>query len=231
MVVAGKIFKFSGPLALDEIASRLENYHFEEDYEEGDYKFILLTEVVSLLPKGKTLSGVYSHDYVIHVFHRGRVAPLPRTVEALFSFAQVEDTTFLTVVEKKRVANFIANKLSEILFEKIGGIVEARIPPETLRDFHHKNPEDTKITFFDNVDIPNVNKLSLYGPDLINTSLFEDYTKHGDLWYVVARSKETGYVVGVTRDASVTIFNLTDKGKYVEYVNKEIYPIILGSAK
>jgi hypothetical protein len=231
VVVAGKIFRLSEPLALDEIASRLENFHFEEDYEEGDYKFTLLTEVVGLLPKKNTLSGVYSHDYVIHVFHRGKVAPLPRTVEALFSFAQIEDTTFLTVVEKKRLANFIANKLSEILFEKVSGIVEARIPPETLREFHLKNPEDTKITFFDNVDIPNVNKLSLYGPDLINTSLFEDYTKHGDLWYVVARSKETGYVVGVTRDVSVTIFNLADKNKYVEYVNKEIYPLILASAR
>jgi hypothetical protein len=227
MVVAGKIFRLSEQLALDEIASRLENYHFEEDYEEGDYKFTLLTEVVGLLPKKNMLSGVYSHDYVIHVFHRGKVAPLPRTVEALFSFSQVENATFLTVLEKKRVANFIANKLSEILFDKVGSIVEARIPPETLREFHRKNPEDTKITFFDNVDIPNVNKLSLYGPDLINTSLFEDYTKHGDLWYVVVRSKETGYVVGVTRDASVTIFNLADKNKYVEYVNKEIYPIIL----
>ena len=227
MVVAGKIFRLSEPLALEEIASRLENYHFEEDYEEGDYKFTLLTEVVGLLSKKNTLSGVYSHDYVIHLFHRGKVAPLPRTVEALFSFAQVEGTTFLTVVEKKRLANFIANKLSEILFEKMGGVVEARIPPETLREFHLKNPEDTKITFFDNVDIPNVNKLSLYGPDLINTSLFEDYTKHGDLWYVVARSRETGYVVGVTRDASVTVFNLADKNKYVEYVNIEIFPLIL----
>jgi hypothetical protein len=231
MVVAGKIFRLSEQLALDEIASRLENYHFEEDYEEGDYKFTLLTEVVGLLPKKNMLSGVYSHDYVIHVFHRGKVAPLPRTVEALFSFSQVENATFLTVLEKKRVANFIANKLSEILFDKVGGIVEARISPETLREFHHKNPEDTKITFFDNVDIPNVNKLSLYGPDLINTSLFEDYTKHGDLWYVVARSKETGYVVGVTRDASVTIFNLADKSKYVEYVNKEIYPLVLVSSR
>jgi hypothetical protein len=231
VVVAGKIFKLSETLALDEVASRLENYHFEEDYEEGDYKFTLLTEVVGLLPKKDMLSGVYSHDYVIHVFHRGKVAPLPRTVEALFSFAQVEGTTFLAVVEKKRVANFIANKLSEILFEKVGSIVEARIPPETLRAFHLKNREDTKITFFDNVDIPNVNKLSLYGPDLINTSLFEDYTKHGDLWYVVARSKATGYVVGVTRDASVTIFNLADKNKYVEYVAKEIYPILLASTR
>jgi hypothetical protein len=225
MVVAGKVFRLSEPLSVAEIASRLEDYHSEESYEEGDYKFTLVTEVVGLLPKGNMVRGVYSHDYVIHVFHRGKVAPLPRTVEALFSFAQREDITFLTVVEKKRIANFIANKLSEILFEKMGSIVEARIPPETLRGFHLKNPEDTKITFFDNVDIPNVNKLSLYGPDLINTSLFEDYCKHGDLWYVVARSKEYGYVVGITRDASVTIFNLTDKERYLEYVSKDIYQL------
>jgi len=227
MVVAGKIFRLSEQLPVAEVAVKLDGYHMETPYEEGDYNFTLVTEVVGLLPKENTLRGVYSHDYVIHVFHRGKTAPLPRTVEALFSFAQVDSTVFLTIVEKKRVANFIANKLSELLFDKVGGIVEARIPPETLREFHLKNPEDTKITFFDNVDIPNVNKLSLYGPDLINATLFEDYTKHGDLWYVVARSKEAGYVVGVTRDASVTIFNLADKSKYVEYVNKEIYPIIL----
>lgn len=230
MVVAGKVFKLSESLSLSDIASKLENYRLEENYEEGKYNFMLLTEVVNLLPKANILSGLYSHDYVIHVFHRGKTAPLPRTVESLFSFAQINNAKFLAVVEKKRLANFIANKLSEILFDKVGSIVEARIPPESLRDFHLKNPEDTKITFFDNVDIPNVNKLSLYGPDLINTTLFEDYTKHGDLWYVVARSKETGYVVGVTRDASVTIFNLSDNSKYVEYVAKEIYPIIMESA-
>jgi hypothetical protein len=227
VVVAGKIFRLSEPLSIAEIASRLEDYHSEESYEEGDYKFALVTEVVGLLPKENMLRGVYSHDYVIHVFHRGKVAPLPRTVEALFSFGQGGDTTSLTVVEKKRLANFITNKLSEILFGKMGGILEARIPPETLREFHLKNREDTKITFFDNVDIPNVNKLSLYGPDLINTSLFEDYCKHGDLWYVVARSREFGYVVGVTRNASVTIFNLSDKERYLEYVTKEIYQLIM----
>jgi hypothetical protein len=229
MVVAGKVFRLSEPLPLDEIASRLSGYRVEESYEEGEYKFTLVTEIAGLLPKPEEnmLRGVYSHDYIIHVFHRGKVAPLPRTVEALFSFSQVEDITFLTVVEKKHLANFIANKLSEILLDRVGGIVEARIPPETLREFHLKNPEDTKITFFDNVDIPNVNKLSLYGPDLVNTSLFEDYCKHGDLWYIVARSREYGYIVGITRDASVTIFNLTDKEKYLEFVTKEVYPLIL----
>lgn len=225
MVVAGKIFRLAEPLAVGEIASRLEGYHAEEAYEEGDHKLTLLTEVTGLLPKGKMLKGIYSHDYVIQVFHRGKIVPTPRTVEALFSFAEHEGATFLTIVEKKRLANFIANKLSQILFEGVGEILEARISPETLKGFHLKNPEDTKITFFDNVDIPNIDKLSLYGPDLTNTSLFEDYGKHGDLWYVVARSREYGYVVGITRDASVTVFNLAEKEPYLEYVAKEIYSL------
>ncbi|MBS7633532.1 hypothetical protein KEJ15_07970 [Candidatus Bathyarchaeota archaeon] len=227
MVVAGKVFRLSEPIDLAELGTRLEGYHVEEEHEEGDYKFTLVTEIAGLLVKANMVRGVYSHDFVLQVFHRGKVVPQPRTVEALFSFSEYEKNVYLTVVEKKRTANFVANKLSEILFEKAGSIVEARISPETLRDFHMRNPEETKITFFDNVDIPNVNKLSLYGPDLVNTSLFEDYGKHGDLWYVVARSKEFGYVVGVTRDASVTVFNLpeTEKEKYLEYVTKQIYAL------
>jgi len=226
LVTAGKVFKTTEPVSLTEIGSKLDGYKTEETYEEGDYKFNLITEITQLIPRENTLNGVYSHDYVSHAFHRGKTVPLPRTIEAVFSFTQRKEQVFLTVVEKKRLANFIANKLSEIVFEKVGGIVEARIPPEVLREFHTKNPEDTKITFFDNVDIPNVDKLSLYGPDLVGTTLFEDYCKHGDLWYIVARSKEHGYVVGVTRDSSVTIFNLTDRNNYLEYVTKEILPLI-----
>jgi len=227
MVTAGKVFKLVEPTPLSDLASNLSGYRREEEYEEGDYKFSLITEVVGLMPRENALTGVYSHDYVTHAFHRGNTVPLPRTVEATFSFAQHKEQVFLTVVEKKRLANFIANKLSGIVYEKLGHIVEARISPETLRGFHSKNPEDTKITFFDNVDIPNVNKLSLYGPDLVDTTLFEEYCKHGDLWYIVAKSKEYGYVVGVTRDVSVTIFNIKDKNKYLEYVTKEIIPLIL----
>jgi len=227
MVTAGKVFKLTEPMPLPDLASKLSGYRREEAYEEGDYKFTLVTDIVGLMPRENTLNGVYSHDYVTHAFHRGKIVSLPRTVEAMFSFAERKETVFLTVVEKKRLANFIANQLSGIIYEKVGHVIEARIPPETLRSFHSKNPEDTKITFFDNVDIPNVNKLSLYGPDLVGTTLFEEYGKHGDLWYIVARSREYGYVVGVTRDASVTIFNIQDKNKYLEYVTKEIYPLIL----
>jgi len=227
MVIAGKVFKLTAPQSLQEFAPKLENYRLQQGYEEGDYKFALITEVASLSSTGNAVSGIYSYDYIIHVFHRGKVIPVPRTVEAVFSFRGFNGKTLLTVVEKKRIANFVANKISDALFEKAGNIVEAQIPPETLQSFHLRNPEDTKITFFDNVDIPNVDKLSLYGPDLVGTTLFEEYSQHGDVWYIVARAREYGYVVGITRDASVTIFNLADKEKYLEYVAKEIYPLVV----
>jgi len=227
LVAAGKVFRLTEATNLADVASMLKGFRTEEEYAEGDYKFTLVTEVMNLTLSANTVTGVYSHDYVLHIFHRGKVVPLPRTVEAMFSFAQQGKRLFLTVVEKKRLANFIANKLNEIIFEKVRGVVEARIAPETLRGFHSKNPEDTKITFFDNVDIPNVDKLSLYGPDLVGTTLFDEYSKHGDLWYIVAKAREYGYVIGITRGASVVVFNLTDKNKFLEYVAKEIYPLII----
>jgi len=55
MVVAGKIFRLSEPLSTDDTASRLEGYRTEEPYEEGDYKFTLVTEGAGLLPKKNML--------------------------------------------------------------------------------------------------------------------------------------------------------------------------------
>lgn len=152
--------------------------------------------------------------------------PLPKTAEATFNFTQLKQQLFSTVVEKKRIASFFASKLSEMIFEKTSGVTEARIPPETFRGFHTKKPEDTEITFFDNVNIPNMDKLSLYGPDLVGATLFGEYTKLGDPWYIVARVSMHACVVGVTGDALITVFNLADKNKYLGYVTKEIQPLI-----
>ncbi len=55
----------------------------------------------------------------------------------------------------------------------------------------------------------NVDTLSLYGPDLMGTTLFEEYSQRGNVWYIVSRAREYRYLVGITRDASVTILNLS----------------------
>ena len=225
MPTAGKVFVSTDYLPLADISVGLEGFRVEETYEEGEAEFELITEVANLFLVEDTLTGLYSYDYMVHHYHRGRITPAPATKEVLFAFNDLGGRIYLTVVEKKEIANRVANRLSEIGFGEMGVIVEARILPETLKEFHLANPESTRVIFFENMDIPNVNKLSLYGPDLTGTSLFDEYTARGDPWYILTRSRKHGHTVGLVRDGSVTIFNTVDQGQYLQYVKDEVLPM------
>ena len=216
MVLAGKVFKLREPLSMAEVAHKLRGYRVEEEYVEEPHRFNLLTEVFNLSLTEEELKGVYSKDVVLHLPRRGEVVPVVRTLEAPFTFTRRGGEALLTVLGKKNKANFVANELSKLLFIVVGGIVEARIPPETLKRYHEQNPVETKVTFFDNVDIPNVDKLSLYGPDLKNTSLYNDYLSHGQIWYVV----------GITRNAVVTVFSRISEREFFNFVKDEVFQLI-----
>ncbi len=225
MPTAGKVFVSTQYLPLAEISAGLEGFREEEQYTEGEVELDLVTEVANVSVTEDILTGLYSYDYVVHNYHRGKILPSPATKEVLFAFTAHEGRTYLTVVDKKAIANRLANRLSEIAFGEIGVIVEARILPEILKEFHLENPESTKVIFFENMDIPNINKLSLYGPDIVGTSLFEEYGARGDPWYVLTKSKKYGHTVGVVRDGSITLFNSVDQGQYLQYVKEEIIPM------
>ncbi len=225
MPTAGKVFVATEHMSLPDISKALEGHRVEEEYTEGDLKLELLIEVANLTLTEDTLTGLYSFDYVAHHYHRGKVSPSPVTKEVLFAWTMHEGRDYLIVVDKKALANSVANRLSEIVWGEIGVVVEARILPETLKKFHLENPESTKVIFFENMDIPNLNKMSLYGPDVVDTGLFKEYTQRGDPWYILTKSKKFGHTVGLVRDGSVTIFNTVDQGQYLGYVRDEIVPM------
>lgn len=226
MVIAGKIFKLRETIPLRVIATKLLDYRVEESVEEDSQKFTLFTEIVNLDLAGNKLRGLYSKDIVIRISRRGERIPVIKTLEAPFTFTLKENEILLTIIGKKNWANYVANELSKIIFITIGGIVEAKITPETLRLYHEANPEGTKVIFFDNVDIPNIDKLSLYGSDLRNTMLYSEYLSHGNIWYIVATSKKHGYIVGITRNCVVTVFSRIDEYTFFNFVEEEIFPLI-----
>jgi len=225
MPTAGKVFVSTEFMTLADISATLEGYRVEEEYKEDDFELDLITEVANISIVDETLTGLYSYDYVTHHYHRGKISPSPVTKEVLFSFTTHDGRDYLTVVDKKALANNVANRLSDLIFGELGVIVEARILPGTLKKFHLENPESTKVIFFENMDIPNLNKISLYGPDVVDTNLFKEYTARGDPWYILTKSKKHGHTVGLVRDGSVTIFNTVDQGQYLNYIKDEIIPM------
>jgi hypothetical protein len=219
MVLAGKIFKVELK-DLGIIASKLKDFRKEEIQEIEGKSFSLLTEVKEL-KMGEILSGFVLKDYVLSIQHKDGRIPFQATRKTRFSFIPKNGELLLLIIEKKQRANSLASFFSEVI---LSSIVEGRISHDTLKTLHESNPEATKVIFFDDVDLPNINKLSLYGAALANTQLYLEYLRHGKIWYVVFETK--GMVVGITRNCVITFFSRIEEKEMVEWVRREIVPLI-----
>ncbi len=190
----------------------------------------LVTEVIELEQVEDAVTGVFSRDFMRERVYRRRTRMTPETEEAPFWIVPHEDRSFLAVMApsvargvKKMLSNHVAVKLGEILNVDVR---ESRITSETLQRLHEGNPKATNLIWFDNVDIPGVNKLCLSGEGLADTGLYKDYMDHGMIWYVVFTSQAKGYTVGVTRNAVVTNFSKSTMEEFIAFVREDILKLI-----
>ena len=91
---------------------------------------------------------------------------------------------------------------------------------------HESNPQATKLIWFDQVDIPGVEKLCLAGSDIADTELYQEYLKHGKIWYVVFEVQRRGLVVGISRNSVVTLFSKSTIADFIKYVQEDILKLI-----
>jgi len=233
MVLAAKIFKFKEDAGLDLIARKLKDFHEEEPYEREGKKIKLTTEVLELKLQADTLAGVFSRDFVLSRYYKRGLVETVVTEEVPFWISKSKGRTFLVVLApskargvRKLLTDFVANKFSEVLFIKSGAIVEGRITHEALRELHESNQKATKLIWFDDVDIPNIGRLAIAGSGLADTKLYRDYLEHGKIWYVVFEIQRRGAVVGITRNCVVTMFSRMEWKDFIDYVLKDVLPII-----
>ena len=127
---------------------------------------------------------------------------------------------------KKLLTSHIANKLSRVLFIESKAIIKLKTSHETLKKLHESNPQATKLIWFDEVDIPGVEKLCLAGSDLVDSKLYHDYLEHGKIWYVVFEVQKRGIVVGISRNCVVTLFSKSTADEFMNYILEDILMLI-----
>lgn len=234
MVLPAKIFDIKEEVNLGLIIQKLKNFREEETYEKNDREtVILVSEILDLKPKENLISGVFSADFIQARYYRRKLVETPITEEAPFWISQFENRNFLTVLApsvargvKKLLTNHVANKLSKILFIKSRAIVETKILHKTLKELHESNPQATRLIWFDQVDIPGVEKLCLAGTDLADTQLYQDYLTHGKIWYVVFEAQKRGLTMGITRNSVVTLFSKSSKEELINYIQEDILRLV-----
>ncbi len=233
MVLVAKIFEFKEPLEVSAIARKLKDFSEEEPHEHEGKRTKLTAEILDLKLEGDSLTGIFSKDFVLSRYYKRGLVETLVTEEVPFRIKQFKERAFLVVLApskargvKKLLTNYVANKLSEILFIKTGAIVEVKITHETLKQIHESNPRATKLIWFDDVDIPDIEKLALAGSGLADTKLYQEYLKHGKIWYAVFEVQKRGLVVGITRNCVVTLFTRVELKEFTEYVLNEVLPLI-----
>ena len=234
MVLPAKVFEIKEETNFGLIVQKLKNFREEESYETSEGETMtLVTEILDLDLKQNLISGVFSADFMRKRYYQRRLIENPVTEEATFWITEFNDRTFLIVVApsvargvKKLLSNHVANKLSKVLFITIKAIVETKIPHETLKELHESNPQATRLIWFDQIDIPGVEKLCLAGSDLADTQAYQDYLSHGKIWYVVFEAQKHGLTMGITRNSVVTLFSKSTKDELVDYVRGEMLSLV-----
>ncbi|MGD2200876.1 MAG: hypothetical protein PVJ38_04495 [Candidatus Bathyarchaeota archaeon] len=232
MVLPAKTFEIKEELSLRQIGEKLQGFREEEEYE-GEETLTLVTEILDFEEEEGSISGVFSRDFVKTRRYKRRVMETPVTEEAPFWVKPYENRIFLTVVApsvargvKKLLTNHVANTLSEVVFGVAGAIVEVRIPDDILQQLHESNPRATRLIWFDDVDIPSVDKLCLSGQSLADTELYQDYMEHGRIWYVVFEIQKRGITVGITRNCVVTLFSKKTLLEFIEYIVEDVLTLV-----
>lgn len=234
MVLPAKIFEIKEEADIGLILSKLKDFHEEESYVTAEGETIdLISEILDLEETKDTISGVFSKDFIQKRYYKRKLVETPITEESQFWIKPFENRAFIIVSApsvargvKKLLTNYIANKLSKVLFILKGSIVEVNISHEILKELHESNPQATKLIWFDQVDIPGVEKLCLAGSDLADTNLYQDYLEHSKIWYVVFEVQRHGIVVGITRNCVITLFSKSTTEDFVDYILKDILTLI-----
>ncbi len=216
------------------IVGKLKDFRQEELFEtQGGERINLVTEVLDLKLEGDSVSGVFSKDFVRRRFYRRKLVETPITEESPFWIKPFQRRVFIIVSApsvargvKKLLTNYVANKLSNILFIIPHAIVEIQVSHATLKNLHESNPQATKLIWFDEVDIPGVDKLCLAGSDVTDTRLYSEYLEHGKIWYVVFEVQKRGIVVGIARNCVITLFSKSSAEEFIDYISEDLLTLI-----
>jgi len=234
LVLPAKVFEITEKVEPGLVLLKLRDFKEEETCKTSAGENVsLTTEILDLKSKGNIVEGVFSRDFLRSRFYRRSAFETPVTEEAPFWIIFSKKKSYLVVMApsvargvKKLLTNYVANKLSKVLFIDSQSILEVRMSHETLKEMHESNPQATKLIWFDDVDIPGVQKLCLAGSDLVDTKLYRDYLEHGKIWYVVFEAQKRGVMVGVTRNCVVTLFSKSTTQELMNYIVEDFLKLV-----
>ncbi len=230
MPTTGKLYLYTPEYEPSEMVKKLEGYNKETIEMYCTENIALGTRIINVEVSHERVMGFYEKDAVEIKQYRGVDRATPYTKSAKFIFFMEEENPYLVVLGNKGLADTIANELSILLHEQTGYILEPILNLRGIRELYERG-EATKVIFFDDVEIPNLDKATIYGTNLIQTDFYGRFIDVGNPWWVIYKHRSTEMVVGIHKKALICIFSTCTEAEYLEYITENVVPLVLRREK
>lgn len=226
MPTAGKLFLYVEDLSFEMIKDALEDWSETTEYNDGLIETELITDITNAHLSDDEVTGILRADGVDTKSHRTGMKAIPYTASSQFMFFEQDGRKYVLIIAPKVTANNVANKLSMILHDEVGAVTVPKLNPLKLREFCEAGMA-IKVLLFDEMDIPNMEKATLYGTNITQVNLYGKFVDSGQYRYSVTKLSKDGYTVGIVRDGSVCIFNTIEREDFIAFVKENIVPLVL----
>jgi hypothetical protein len=187
--------------------------------------FRLKTSFENLKSEGDQASGDVVHDIVITIPYRDTFQHVRTTMEGSFVFdLESKMRPHLFIFGKEQ--DTISGVLDTALFGGDRGIAFTSIAPPKILQFTKSHAAKILWASFKGLNIPNLNKSSLWGPDLATTQDYDRYCAHGQNHYVMIELKGQHWVVAIGSDGKAIMYSKVSQADFLEFLKTEVVPIL-----
>ncbi len=218
---ACKIFDVLEPLSVREIYDSLHGYTQLWEEELNGRSVTVGFRVADVEMGEDTVWGTAEESWIRSVSFRDEEIRVPVSVSIGFTFIKDRRREFLIVYAGRRLADRLSVRFSELLFDRRDMIVDVYIPPEKMREIY-MDAQEIRSIILEDVRLPGVKKVTLFGDDLRNSRTLKSYLRKGRETYVVYRDEEG--VFGLSRMGQLVAFSRIDDETLEAYIREKILP-------
>jgi len=227
MVQSARLYRLESSASFEELYQKLKKADVVEKRVIGKEIFNLKTIVkdISWESEKKLLGGTLLFE---------ALQPLPQIDDTIKFFPVVSKIDFVFVVSSQYFIPFgnkfesenAAVKMNSILFAGKNLILKYFIPTNVVENFLQQNPCVVKRCTWKDLRIPGVDKASLGGPNIMQSTDPQRYDGLGLKKYVMIELQENGWVIGLSDIGSIIFFTMVERQKAIEFIRRRILPLI-----
>lgn len=187
----------------------------------------LTTSIDEVTESRNEILGILRYDTVRTCVHRGQVLRVPETLENRFVFDMSSGFRPIIIVFGTP-QDEVSQIVESIVFPKEKpGIAKASIDADDIRRFVETKASSIKVCTWRDLNIPNLSKSTLSGASVERARTdFQRYNTRGKMNYVMMELTKNGWVVAISEEARVIVYNKATGDEIVSFIQAEIRELL-----